>query len=198
MLTTTVLAVALENSNDAQAVVRTMRTLKLADAEGEADEAADIATFRSGARGKRARQELIDVEEKRAVAEARAREVDEELGPEGVQAATTEAVDRLREVEAMLGEMDADDAEARARVILRGLGFKTEWIEGEYNVLSGGWRTRCLLACVLFQSCDVLLLDECTNFLDLPAIIWLQGYIQRLENRTVVTVYVLTYHSSKR
>lgn len=54
--------------------------------------------------------------------------------------------------------------------------------------LSGGWRTRCSLACALFQKVDILLLDECTNFLDLPAVMWLETYIRSLEDTTVVVV----------
>lgn len=38
--------------------------------------------------------------------------------------------------------------------------------------LSGGWRSRCSLAVSLLVSCDVLLLDEPSNFLDLEAVIW--------------------------
>lgn len=57
--------------------------------------------------------------------------------------------------------------------------------------LSGGWKTRCSLACALCQSIDLLLLDEPTNFLDLPAIIWLEHYIQNLERS--VTVLVVTH-----
>ena len=57
--------------------------------------------------------------------------------------------------------------------------------------LSGGWKTRCSLACALCQSADLLLLDEPTNFLDLPSIIWLENYIQTLGPS--VTVVVVTH-----
>jgi ATP-binding cassette subfamily F protein 3 len=86
--------------------------------------------------------------------------------------------------------MDAEKAESRARTVLLGLGFKAEQIDAPMTNLSGGWRTRCDLACALCQTCDILLLDEPTNFLDLPSIIWLQDYINSddLEETTVVTV----------
>jgi ATPase subunit of ABC transporter with duplicated ATPase domains len=87
--------------------------------------------------------------------------------------------------------MDAGSAEGRARTVLLGLGFKPDMIDGSVLKLSGGWRTRCELACALCQQCDVLLLDEPTNFLDLPSIIWLQDYIAdapALEKTTVVVV----------
>ena len=84
--------------------------------------------------------------------------------------------------------MGADQAEGRAATILRGLGFKQDWLNMPFQSLSGGWRTRCMLAATLFQTSHVLLLDECTNFLDLPAIIWLQKHVQDLE-KTVMIVY---------
>lgn len=65
-----------------------------------------------------------------------------------------------------------------------------EGIEGKCSKLSAGWRTRCIIACALFQDCDILLLDECTNFLDLPAIIWPEEYVKGLNDRTVVGVRV--------
>ena len=82
--------------------------------------------------------------------------------------------------------MDASKAQARARIILQGLRFSKDVIDQPFANLSGGWRTRCDLACALFQKVDILLLDECTNFLDLPAVIWLEKYIQTLDDTTVV------------
>lgn len=85
--------------------------------------------------------------------------------------------------------MDAGSTEARARTILLGLRFSEEQIEKPVKSLSGGWRTRCDLACALIQKTDVLMLDEPTNFLDLPAIVWLQRYIEKsLVSTTVVVV----------
>lgn len=85
--------------------------------------------------------------------------------------------------------MDAGSTEARARTVLLGLGFKEDQIESPAMQLSGGWRSRCDLACALIQATDVLMLDEPTNFLDLPAIIWLQRYIStELTGKTVVVV----------
>ena len=76
--------------------------------------------------------------------------------------------------------MGASGAEAKARSVLFGLGFSQQSIDQPMSQLSGGWKTRCSLACALCQSPDLLLLDEPTNFLDLPSIIWLEYYIQNL------------------
>ena len=72
---------------------------------------------------------------------------------------------------------------------MRGLGFSENAIDGPFKDLSGGWQTRCELACAIAQKCDVLLLDEPTNFLDLPSIIWLENFIStKLLDTSVVVV----------
>lgn len=78
----------------------------------------------------------------------------------------------LNDVRATLELLDSATTEARAATILTGLGFTEEMLNGRYSALSGGWRSRCSLATSLLVQSDVLLLDECTNFLDLEATIW--------------------------
>lgn len=98
-------------------------------------------------------------------------------------------LDMLEATRLELEAMDAGSTEARARTILLGLRFSESQIEQPVKSLSGGWQTRCDLACALIQNSDVLMLDEPTNFLDLPAIVWLERYITRsLSNTTVVVV----------
>lgn len=88
-----------------------------------------------------------------------------------------------------LEAMDAGRTEVRARSILLGLGFSEKQLNQPVPELSGGWQSRCELACALIQHTDVLMLDEPTNFLDLPAIIWLQRYItETLKGKTVIVV----------
>jgi ATP-binding cassette subfamily F protein 3 len=86
--------------------------------------------------------------------------------------------------------MNAAAASAKARTVLLGLGFPPEKIDDSTAKLSGGWRTRCDLACALCQTSDILFLDEPSNFLDLPSIIWLQDYITTM---TVTTIVVVTH-----
>lgn len=105
-----------------------------------------------------------------------------------VQIAINQALDVLSQDQALLGTMNAEGADAKARSLLRGLGFKNSTLDSPFISLSGGWRTRCDLACALFQDLDILLLDECTNFLDLPAVIWLENYIKTLTTTTVVVI----------
>ncbi|MBL7025720.1 MAG: ABC-F family ATP-binding cassette domain-containing protein [Candidatus Marinimicrobia bacterium] len=44
--------------------------------------------------------------------------------------------------------------------------------------LSGGWKKRVALACILAQDNDLVLLDEPTNHLDLQGILWLESFLQ--------------------
>jgi ATP-binding cassette subfamily F protein 3 len=77
----------------------------------------------------------------------------------------------------------------RAKHVLMGLGFAP----GEHNMplayLSGGQKTRALLARLLLESPDLLLLDEPTNHLDLQAIEWLEGYLNSWSGSVVLVAH---------
>lgn len=98
------------------------------------------------------------------------------------------AVQMLESMQLNLDAMGSTSMEARARAVLLGLGFSVEQIEGPVSKLSGGWQTRAALAGALIQKTDLLMLDEPTNFLDLPAVIWLEHYLnsQLPENTTLI------------
>lgn len=66
----------------------------------------------------------------------------------------------------------------RIKTVLEGLGFNESQFELDIAVLSGGQKTRALLARLLLESPDLLMLDEPTNHLDVDAIEWLEGYLK--------------------
>jgi len=68
--------------------------------------------------------------------------------------------------------------ESRIRRVLGGIGFAEETLSWPISVLSGGQVTRALLAKLLLQEPDLLVLDEPTNYLDLDALEWLESYLQ--------------------
>ena len=68
--------------------------------------------------------------------------------------------------------------EGRIKRVLGGLGFSQAMYTWPIAVLSGGQITRTLLARLLLQEPDLLVLDEPTNYLDLAALEWLESYLQ--------------------
>ena len=66
---------------------------------------------------------------------------------------------------------------ARAESVLQGLGLPRDHWERPAKNLSGGQKSRLMLARLLLSEPDGLLLDEPTNHLDIQAIEWLEGFL---------------------
>lgn len=75
---------------------------------------------------------------------------------------------------------------SEVRGTLKGLGFSDEEMNKAVNVLSGGEKTRVLLAKLLLSKPSLLLLDEPTNHLDADAIEWLEAFLRSYEETIMI------------
>jgi ATP-binding cassette subfamily F protein 3 len=66
----------------------------------------------------------------------------------------------------------------QAEVLLATLGFGEKTWSLAAGTLSGGQHTRLMLARALVRQPDLLLLDEPSNHLDLPTLLWLEQFLQ--------------------
>lgn len=76
--------------------------------------------------------------------------------------------------------------DSKIEEIARGLGLVDIGLDKLVNDLSGGQRTKILLAKLLLENPDILLLDEPTNYLDENHIVWLKRYLQEYENAFIL------------
>ena len=79
--------------------------------------------------------------------------------------------------------------EQRTEHVLSGLGFDEGDFRRPVAQLSGGQKTRALLARLLLEEPDLLLLDEPTNHLDLAGIEWLESYLKAWKGAVVVVAH---------
>ncbi|MCA9935805.1 MAG: ABC-F family ATP-binding cassette domain-containing protein [Ardenticatenaceae bacterium] len=105
---------------------------------------------------------------------------------------------RLREMEIQMAEGTTDDEllsrysslqvqfelaggydyQLRIKQTLTGLGFSADDWQMPLTHLSGGQKTRALLARLLLEKPNLLILDEPTNHLDVGAVEWLEGALK--------------------
>ncbi len=78
------------------------------------------------------------------------------------------------------------DYRQRTRQVLLGLGFAPGDASQPVGQLSGGQKTRALLARLLLQRPELLVLDEPTNHLDIEAVAWLEGALGMWEGAVLV------------
>ena len=81
-------------------------------------------------------------------------------------------------LQARFDHMGGYTFETQLRMTLTGLGFSREDEKRPVAQLSGGQRTRAMLAKLLLSKPDLLLLDEPTNHLDIAAVEWLENYLK--------------------
>jgi len=87
----------------------------------------------------------------------------------------------LGELQSKFESLGGYEMRAKAEAALSGLGFHTDEFSRPLKSFSGGWQMRAGLAQTLILDPDILLLDEPSNYLDIPAIEWMQRYLKNFK-----------------
>ena len=96
---------------------------------------------------------------------------------EGISSGDERALKKIDELEREMRIHDGFSLNARAEMILEGLGVPRDYWNRPLATLSGGYRMRAVLGRLLLQNPDYMLLDEPTNHLDMDSLIWLEKFL---------------------
>lgn len=138
--------------------------------------------------------------------EERMNEICEKLG-DASEEEMTAWMEELSEIQELLEQHDFYMIDAKVEEVARALGLTALGLEHDVSDLSGGQRTKVLLARLLLEKPDILLLDEPTNYLDEEHIVWLKRYLQEYGNAFILIshdipflndVVNLIYHMENR
>lgn len=108
----------------------------------------------------------------------------------------TELLEDVGTIQDILDHNDFYIIDAKVEEIARGLGLADIGLDRAVDELSGGQRTKILLAKLLLQKPDILLLDEPTNYLDEAHIEWLKRYLQEYENAFILISHDVPFLNS--
>ncbi len=109
----------------------------------------------------------------------------EELDHSSPEYATT-----FKEYEKITGEYELKNGYSfvfEITMILKGLGFSDEDLTKNCDEFSGGWKSKIVLADLLYKNPQVLILDEPTNHLDIKSIEWFERFLKNY-NGTIISV----------
>ena len=118
-----------------------------------------------------AKQEIFEINELiSSIVEKMTRETDSDILMK-----LSEKYDKLLNEYAFCGGYEY---ESEVSKVISGLKIPESYLDMPFKQLSGGEKTRVLLAKLLLGKPDILLLDEPTNHLDIESMEWLENYLQ--------------------
>ena len=106
------------------------------------------------------------------------------------------ALERTAVIQDMLDHNGFYVIDAKVEEVAKGLGLLDVGLDRDVTDLSGGQRTKVLLAKLLLETPDILLLDEPTNYLDEAHIEWLKRYLQAYENAFILISHDIPFLNS--
>ena len=119
---------------------------------------------------------------------------------EAMAEATPEEMEVMMEesgtIQDMLTNHDFYVIDAKVEEVARAFGILELGLDRDVTELSGGQRTKVLLAKLLLEKPDILLLDEPTNYLDENHIAWLRRYLQEYESAFILISHDMEFLNS--
>lgn len=105
-------------------------------------------------------------------------------------------LEELGTIQDVLTNNDFYMIDAKTEETARALGLMELGLSKDVTQLSGGQRTKVLLAKLLLEKPDILLLDEPTNYLDENHIEWLRRYLTEYENAFILISHDIPFLNS--
>ena len=118
--------------------------------------------------------------------EARINEICDKLGEVTDDGEMNALLEEMGELQDLLDSHDFYSIDVKVEEIARAFEILPLGLDRPVSDLSGGQRTKILLAKLLLEKPEVLLLDEPTNYLDANHIEWLKRYLQEYENAFIL------------
>ena len=105
-------------------------------------------------------------------------------------------MEELGTIQEMLDAHDFYIIDAKIDEVARALGLMDIGLDRDVEELSGGQRSKILMAKLLLEKPDILLLDEPTNYLDVSHIEWLKRYLNDYENAFILISHDIPFLNS--
>ena len=106
------------------------------------------------------------------------------------------AMEELGTIQDLLRMHDFYMIDSKVDEVARALGLTDIGLDKDVTDLSGGQRTKVLLAKLLLEKPDILLLDEPTTYLDVVHIEWLKRYLNDYENAFILISHDIPFLNS--
>lgn len=109
------------------------------------------------------------------------------------EAEMTKLLESVGDIQDILDQSGFYTIDSKIEEVANGLGLGAIGLEREVQELSGGQRTKVLLAKLLLENPTILILDEPTNYLDDEHITWLTRYLQNYENAFILVSHNIPF-----
>ena len=127
--------------------------------------------------------------------EARLNEICDKMG-DADEDTMNAMMEELGTIQDLLMTHDFYIIDFKVEEIGHAFGLDEIGLDKDVEELSGGQRTKVLLAKLLLEKPDILLLDEPPNYLDVQHIEWLKRYLQEYENAFILISHDIPFLNS--